>query len=684
MGCLKSLVYILLISSTTSGFGIKCRSNMEQYLGNQFEIKQSHSEATDGYFDEMDKDYTLGWRNPGPVPKNLKVAIFGDIGMKKRSYKVLNMVQEWGAQGVIITGDLDYKNRPKRFMKMIEETLNDDVPVFAAIGNHDIISWNAKNGYQALFVKRLKAQKLHKLCVGEYGINMICGWNGLSIVTSGVGTMGSGFVDFIEDTFSLSRSNWKLCSWHKCQRNYQIGDKSNETGYTIYDICRRYGGIVLTSHTHTYSRTKLVDHYKKMKYSNDTENMTLHVGKSFNIVSGLGGHSIDSSNKRLKSNPWWASGVSKEDGKVAGATLCTFHVDNDPKKARCVFKDIDGKIWDEWEFYSEIINEKRPPRLIRNKKASKDTMFSGLDKSKNRQTKMNGNNDLDDLDGVSDTEIELVLDEKKSSDEVYSEPKFQSDIKDNNNSQPFGKQSQFYEFDEDGYGEFPINRDSDIAIGTLESGFLSDCKVSDFILVGAQGGEVLHETLIAALQFTNLNLERSETISAANVQMLVNRKNMVETETREDLSEKINPSFSERLFMWFSKKLGVVERYQTEEDADKSQSNTILELRVVHNKNSVKLCQKNDVNFKALLKVEPVTWEIPTDFHDALLISPDISKQINYITSSKRWRRGDTIDIFITPQITIYETDNKDKNFISVFGHGISDGCWAPTLAINK
>ncbi|KAK9712257.1 hypothetical protein K7432_007272 [Basidiobolus ranarum] len=296
------------------------------------------------------------------VPKNLKVAFFGDQGLGKKSKQVLKMVKKWGAKGIIHLGDFDYKDKPLKWTQLLDSVLGPDFPYFATVGNHDILRWSGRWGYGHYLMDRLHRTKVMKNCRGELGVNMECYWNGLHIVLSGVGTMGTGHVDYAEDAFLSSPTVWRICAWHKNQRLYQTGSKEDETGYGIYDMCRKHGAMVLTGHVHSYSRTHLMSDFSKQKVSSKNSTLNLRPGHSFAVVSGLGGKSIDPWVDDADKNEWWAALASKSNGSDYGALLCTFHINGQKNKARCEFRDIDGKVWDKFDIISDIQGDKSSHR----------------------------------------------------------------------------------------------------------------------------------------------------------------------------------------------------------------------------------------------------------------------------------------------------------------------------------
>jgi hypothetical protein len=71
-------------------------------------------------------------------------------------------------------------------------------------------------------------------------------------------------------------------------------------------------------------------------------------GKSFVVVSGLGGDSIRPWFKDLHWSKWWASTAALDIGVNYGALLCTLQ---EPTlfDGQCEFRDIDGNTWDRFK-----------------------------------------------------------------------------------------------------------------------------------------------------------------------------------------------------------------------------------------------------------------------------------------------------------------------------------------------
>ncbi|KAL1920937.1 uncharacterized protein VTP21DRAFT_11572 [Calcarisporiella thermophila] len=213
------------------------------------------------------------------------------------------MIRNWGASAVIHNGDFDYNDSPRLWVQQIDEILGPNFPYFATIGNHDLVKWKGKYGYKHLMIDRLYRTKLYQNCRGDYGVNMEC-------------------------------------------------NKRDETGYEIYEICRKYGALVATAHEHSYSRTHLMSNFESQKIESMNSSIQLRPGHSFAFVNGIGGEETRPWQNGMQNHPWWAAAGSSDNGISFGAMLCEFHINGQPNKAQCQFQDIDGKIWDDFDITS--------------------------------------------------------------------------------------------------------------------------------------------------------------------------------------------------------------------------------------------------------------------------------------------------------------------------------------------
>ena len=119
--------------------------------------------------------------------------------------------------------------------------------------------------------------------------------------------MGSDHAAFIKDQLANDSSTWRFCSWHKVQRLMQVGGKTDEVGWDVYEKCWKGGAIVATAHEHSYQRTHLMYSFETQSVASTSSILEVQKGKSFAFVSGMGGQQIRAQNDALAANVWWAA-----------------------------------------------------------------------------------------------------------------------------------------------------------------------------------------------------------------------------------------------------------------------------------------------------------------------------------------------------------------------------------------
>jgi hypothetical protein len=296
------------------------------------------------------------------IPANLKIAFIGDQALGPNGVAVLNLIKLEGAQAVLHSGDLDYIDDPSTWEAQINGVLGPDFPYFVTIGNHDEAAWRGPNGYQQLLINRFN--RLGMTWTGDLGVQSAFHFRGLFIVMTAPG-IGSGFDagnsdTYIRDQLAADDSIWSICSWHKDMRLMQVGGKTDETGWGVYEEARKGGAIVATAHEHSYSRTHLLSSMMNQTVASTSNTLTLTKGNSFAFVSGLGGNSV---RPQLLGGPWWASiyastclagdPVCQPNGNF-GALFGVFNVDGQPNKALFYFKDISGRVVETFTVISNV------------------------------------------------------------------------------------------------------------------------------------------------------------------------------------------------------------------------------------------------------------------------------------------------------------------------------------------
>jgi hypothetical protein len=277
-----SILSVLWTSSLVVGFGVNCRTESFTRLRKPTRTRFGDS---------------------------VKIAIYADVGITQNSEKVMKMTRDWGVDLSIIAGDFDYKDNPQAFVDMFTSTIGPKAPLLVTPGNHDILNWYDPNvGYESLFKKQMMHSHLNDYCKGEFGIKQYCVVDDMVFVLSGIGTMGSGHEEFIDQVFTNYQNvPWKFCIWHKNQRQMQTGDKNDETGYEVYEICRKHGAMIFSGHEHSYARSHLLSNYENQTVSSTLNHLELRPGVSFASVVGLGGIEIRGWRNNRQSLSHWAA-----------------------------------------------------------------------------------------------------------------------------------------------------------------------------------------------------------------------------------------------------------------------------------------------------------------------------------------------------------------------------------------
>jgi len=104
-----------------------------------------------------------------------------------------------------------------------------------------------------------------------------------------------------------------------------------------------------------------MDNFETQSIASTSNTLVLSRGESFVFVSGLGGVQIADQDDALASQPWWAALYNSTNGGEFGALFCTFNEYGVENRAHCYFKDISGKIAD--DFYLEVKLEDGGPQF---------------------------------------------------------------------------------------------------------------------------------------------------------------------------------------------------------------------------------------------------------------------------------------------------------------------------------
>jgi len=290
------------------------------------------------------------------TPDNFMIAFIGDQGPKANALAVLELIKNEGANAVVHSGDFDYEGNPAAWDSRISDILGSDFPYFASVGNHDDESFYISGGYQELLEARMN--RLGITWDGDLGVQSSFIYKSIFFVLTAPGVIGSGHAEYIRDRLAEDNSIWRISSWHKNMRRMQVGGKSNDTGWEVYEESRQGGAIIATAHEHSYSRTHLLSSCRNQTVASTSDTLALFQddpetledeGKTFVFVSGLGGKSI---RDQELAGDWWASIYSSNQKANYGALFGIFNYKGREGLAKFYFKSIDGVVPD--EFYVKV------------------------------------------------------------------------------------------------------------------------------------------------------------------------------------------------------------------------------------------------------------------------------------------------------------------------------------------
>lgn len=288
-----------------------------------------------------------------PTEQNLRVAFIGDSGYGANFSEVLTLIHNEGAEIVIHNGDFDYQDDPGGFEAVINSVLGENYPYFIAIGNHDLDSWSGYADYALARMQRLGiTPDSSDLSDEMYGVT----YKGLKMLFVGLnGVSQPEFGEFINSQLLHDNHLWRICNWHQNMTAMQLGDKTDEMGWDVYENCRLYGAIVATAHHHSYHRTKTLSDMSDQTVDatcSERNELCVSEGKTFAFISGLGGYSKYSQSRCLPDtypygcNNEWAYAYTTNQNSQYGVLFIDFYVNGDSRTASGYFKNINGEVID--------------------------------------------------------------------------------------------------------------------------------------------------------------------------------------------------------------------------------------------------------------------------------------------------------------------------------------------------
>jgi hypothetical protein len=305
----------------------------------------------------------LTWLFRSTASAQVTIAFFGDQGAGASATAVLQLIADEGADAVFHLGDFDYEDDPGAWDQRITSVLGPNYPYFVAVGNHDEGHFYGAGGYQEKAAARMIANGIS--WTGDLGNASWHVWNDIFFVATGPDIFGSGdgvYAPFIQAALSgpAQPYAWRLSGWHVLMRNMQVGGKSDQSGWNVYERSREGGAIICTAHEHSYARTNLLSDISAQTVVDTDGDYVISEGQTIAFHSGLGGHSIRDQERCFPTiSPYgcdgtWSAIYAEQQGATYGALFITFGYGGDPCRARGRFKAVDGQVVDEFFLTSNV------------------------------------------------------------------------------------------------------------------------------------------------------------------------------------------------------------------------------------------------------------------------------------------------------------------------------------------
>ena len=287
--------------------------------------------------------------------EEIHVAFVGDQGGSKfvnDDLKVLELLKEEGVELVIHQGDLGFEPaNPTEWDNRISKIFGESFPYVVSLGHHDQDAWKQ---YQVKLSERIERNP-ELICHGELGVKSNCTYKDLSFVLIAPGeyTSDDDYDEYVKNQLTENNSFWKICSMHNELTAMEYEKKIGKTGMEVFEACREAGAVIASGHLHLYARSgnliKFVDSTNQIIDSEWTNSNKLRLtnDSTFIFVSGLGGSPIFS---QIYNE--WPVNYTETQNALHGALFCKFNAGGQENKAYCYFKNIEGKIIDEFTITS--------------------------------------------------------------------------------------------------------------------------------------------------------------------------------------------------------------------------------------------------------------------------------------------------------------------------------------------
>eukprot|EP01060_Flectonema_neradi_P039454 TRINITY_DN869_c0_g2_i1.p1 TRINITY_DN869_c0_g2~~TRINITY_DN869_c0_g2_i1.p1 ORF type:complete len:1318 (+),score=332.00 TRINITY_DN869_c0_g2_i1:49-4002(+) len=303
----------------------------------------------------------------------LKLGLIGDTSSGTDATRSYKLMRDYDVDIVVQNGDFDYKDEVDTWETFLNDNwfLHGKEHVLMSSGNHDVLVWNDYRdmlfGKMSAFLKsNCHGRDNHQLS-SDYGTWMSCVFQEVHIVMIGWDEMQTpqAAASFVNSEFIGSTSTHRVCVWHRPEGSLQPGHRhtSNYNSWLVYEACRENGAVVVSGHSHLYSRTKKFSNFesKQLSTNADNTNISLNCGESIAIVSGMGGKGPDD-NGPYASEPYFEASYTTSHGSVGnGVLVCDFPLADD-EVAHCQFLvgESPGTIVDDFTIDSTCVENSTP------------------------------------------------------------------------------------------------------------------------------------------------------------------------------------------------------------------------------------------------------------------------------------------------------------------------------------
>lgn len=277
------------------------------------------------------------------VPAGLTLAFVGDSGVVHGD-EVLRLIRNENASAVVFNGDTNYMLQNREWMERFRKHLG-KTPFYVATGSHETSS--------VRHIQEQTAQHWHSIrmreCRGEIGFRNVCTHHGVGLLLNGVtGSCGSGapspgsthFFEKALSEFAQQDVSWPICIFGFHSNRELPGHRTH--AWDNYKTCLNRGALIVSSH----ERRGVSAHELVNTVGNRVTPMSrLPNDKPFgNLGAKAASLMHDGHSVVVFTGASDGGSFGGGSGPSHGAFFCHFHVQGNPGLARCFYKDVEGRI----------------------------------------------------------------------------------------------------------------------------------------------------------------------------------------------------------------------------------------------------------------------------------------------------------------------------------------------------